>query len=361
MKKITWFLIIIFPFFTYSCKISKEKKFNIDVVFPLTGNGAAASEASINAINLCVEKWNNLGGINKCLININYRDSKGQTKEAINIARKIVTLKKTNIVVSAMSSVSLGLLPILDNNDIVHLAFSGANSLLESNPQYVIRGSISPKQIGNAVISSILHDLKKQDFTIFYCNNEFGVGYLDATKEAANKNNVRIKQEIAYDTEEQTYRDIIFKSNLSNNDIIFVVGLQESLGRLIKQIRESGFKGIILCESNITSASTLAILNKDILQNTFYISLPKTDKYLLVEQSYFEKYHTKASEMALDAYNNLDLVLTVFQKSNSTNPSEVFKSIKEIKYEGLFGSTSIINQEIQYNLKMKNCSNLIDE
>ena len=40
-----------------SCQSGNNENIHLDLVFPLTGNGAAASEATINAINLCVDKW----------------------------------------------------------------------------------------------------------------------------------------------------------------------------------------------------------------------------------------------------------------------------------------------------------------
>lgn len=70
-----------------------------------------------------------------------------------------------------------------------------------------------------------------------------------------------------------------------------MIGQQESLGRLIKQIRESGYDGIILSEPNITSASTLSVLSKDILNNVYYISVIQTDKVDLIRDEYYKKHH----------------------------------------------------------------------
>ncbi len=342
-----------------SCQSGNNENIHLDLVFPLTGNGAAASEATINAINLCVDKWNAAGGINGYPIKVECHDSKGQTKEAINIARKITSTDNANIVISAMSTVSLGMLPILEEHKIIHLAFSGANSLLTNNPKFVIRGSISPKQIGEAVIKDMTTKFSGKDLIIFYCNNEFGQGYLDATLQATKASGLSECKTIGYDESDLSYRNIILKAGLSNNNVLFVIGQQESLGRLIKQIRESGYDGIILSEPNITSASTLSVLSKDILNNVYYISVIQTDKVDLIRDEYYKKHHQKPSELALDAYNNTDLILTLYEKING-NP-ELLKcdSLMKVQFDGLFGPTRVVDSEIKYNLQLKECIDLI--
>ena len=194
---------------------------------------------------------------------------------------------------------------------------------------------------------------------LFYCNNEFGQGYLDATLQATKASGLSECKTIGYDESDLSYRNIILKAGLSNNNVLFVIGQQESLGRLIKQIRESGYDGIILSEPNITSASTLSVLSKDILNNVYYISVIQTDKVDLIRDEYYKKHHQKPSELALDAYNNTDLILTLYEKING-NP-ELLKcdSLMKVQFDGLFGPTRVVDSEIKYNLQLKECIDLI--
>lgn len=356
-----YFLILLtgLLFSCVSCQERNTNEVNVDLVFPLTGNGATASEATVDAINLCIDKWNESGGVNGCKINVTRHDSKGQTKEAINIARKITIGNRTDIVVSAMSSVSLGMLPILEEHRITHLAFSGANSLLENNPQFVVRGSISPKQIGNAVVKNMSARFEGKELVIFYCNNEFGKGYLDATLKAAGVLEQSAIKSVAYDEAELSFRNIILKSSLQENNLVFVIGQQESLGRLVKQIRESGYGGVILSEPNITSASTLAILNKELLDNVFYIAVTHGGNIEDVKKAYFAKYKKEASDLALDAYNNIDLILNLYKHGGANDAVSAFNSLDDFLFDGLFGPTRIVDHEIEYNLQLKECINLL--
>lgn len=355
MKKILFILLAVCTL--VGCHSKKDEYFYIDLVFPMTGNGAAASETTINAIQLCIDKWNNHGGINNQVIVIRKHDSKGMPKEGVMIAKKIA-MEKSDLVVSAMSPVSLSMLPFLENNEIIHLAFSGAKTLFESNPKHVIRGSISPNQIGYNLINAFKNNYPEKELVVFYCQDEFGQGYLDATLNAARKMDIKHIRTIGYENNVTSYRDIITKSNISNDDVLFVIGLQGSLGKMIKQLRESGYNGTILCEPNITSASTLAMLTSESLSNLYYLSPIENDSLTgTVVTNYQNLFGSTPSELALDAYNNVDIVLTYIQKSEQKMSYDKIWN-NNITIEGLFGTTSIHDFEIQYNLQLESGENL---
>ena len=355
MKKILFALLA--ATMLIGCQEKKEE-FIIDLVFPLTGNGAAASKATTNAIQMCVNKWNNNGGFKGKHIVVQHHDSKGQAKEGVIIAKKI-SINNPDLVVSAMSPVSLSMLPILEKNNILHLAFSGAQTLFETNPKHVIRGSISPSQIGHNIIRLFNEHYPQRNLVIFYCMDDFGQGYMNATLDAAQAMNINELRTIAYENNALSYRELILKSDISNDDVLFIIGLQGSLGKLIKQVRETGFEGTILCETNITSASTLALLSPSHLQNLYYLSMTM-DEHLAkpIFTQYYELFGDYPSELALDAYNNIDVILQILQETDLSNISQFIPHLN-MHIDGLFGPTSIINYEIQYNLQLKDGRELL--
>ena len=78
-----------------------------------------------------------------------------------------------------------------------------------------------------------------------------------------------------------------------------------------------------------------------------------------IRDEYYKKHHQKPSELALDAYNNTDLILTLYEKING-NP-ELLKcdSLMKVQFDGLFGPTRVVDSEIKYNLQLKECIDLI--
>ena len=346
MRKV-FFALFAF-FFVISC--SQKETYKIGVMLPLTGNGAATCINAKNAIELCVEKWNDKGGVLGQQIELFIQDSKNEPKEGINIANRFVQIDHPKLVISAISGIVLNAQPIFESHSIIQLCSVGTENLFATSPHYTIRNFLTTHQTSSMVINTIEKYFERDNFKLFYSNNEFGESVKDELVTLAK--NVKIGYQISYDEKENDYRNIISKAELKDDDIIYVAGNSTSLGRLIKQIRESNFNGIIIGSEDVISASALNIIG-NYTYNLYYVSLYVSPEVDSLKQEYKKRYKEEMSDLSVLAYNGLDFMLSAISRFGTIDNKILIDSLPSFNYNKYMGNNYYKDNEIVYDFQIK--------
>ncbi len=352
MKKTHFILSIIIALLVgISCN-NEENVYKIGLMFPLTGNAAETCINGQKAIQLCVDEWNAKGGIGGMPIEIIAHDTKNETKEGITVANRFIQIDKPNIILSTISAISLNTQPILEKNKIIHMCFVGTDLLFESSPQYTIRNYLTSDQTSKVVVDAVKTKFNKNEFKLFYPHTDMGLSVeRDITRMAENAE-VKITNKISYNETEQTYRNIILRADLQDTDILYVMGNSAALGRIIKQIRDNGFKGIIIGSEDVVSTSALnAIQNRT--DNLYYISLDFSENIDVLKDRFKEIYNEPMSDLAILSYNGIDLLLDYINKSETIDNEILMSNINGFQYKKYMEQNYVNNFEIVYQFNVK--------
>jgi branched-chain amino acid transport system substrate-binding protein len=332
----------------------KKETIKIGVMIPLTGKGSDAGVNAQQAINLCIEGWNEKGGILGKKIVANYYDAKNsESKEGAIIAKKIVSEpQKTNFVLNVISGVVMTAQPILDANKIIQLSLSGSDNLFETSPKYTIRNYPSATQVSRKIIKELDSLFHSNKIKVIYPANEWGLSSMKSIKIQANKYNVEITREVQYNEDEISFRNNIMKCDLNENDILYVIGSQERIGRLIKQIRESNFTGIIIGGSDIKTTSALNVIGNN-KSNIYYTETYKSPKIKELNDKFHTKYNSDIDEISMFFYNALDLFLNYVTDCKNIDNEFIISTINGYTYNGYMGIIEVENNEIIYPFEIK--------
>lgn len=345
MKKILFLSVLILI-----CSCNRTETYKVGIMLPLTGNGAATCINAKNAIELCVENWNENGGVLGKKIELFIQDSKNEPKEGINIANRFVQIDHPQLVISAISGIVLNAQPIFESNNIIQLCSVGTENLFETSPHYTIRNFLTTQQTSAKVITAIQEVFESNNFKFFYSNNEFGKSVKHAINNLAK--DIEIVNQNSYDEKENDYRNIIAKANLNDEDIVYVAGNSTSLGRIIKQMRELGFKGIIIGSEDVVSASALNVIGS-YTNNLYYVSLHTSPDVDSLKREYRNKYKEDMSDLSVLAYNGLDFMLSAMTKYHTTDNNALIDSLSSFNYNKYMGNNYFKNNEIIYEFQIK--------
>lgn len=349
MRKIV-FVICILGIFG-GCHNSNKNVIEIGAILPLTGNAAETGDHIKKALELCCEIWNKKGGVCKKKITTIYFDNKGESKQGPILANQIISTTNIEKIIGTYSGVSLSAQPIFERNKILQLNFVASNEIVNKNTHYTLRCYPSTLDISNEFIKTIKNKFGKNKFIFFYSNTDFGVAYKKDIEKAANFSDGIILKEVIYEETASTYRDLITKQNLNNEDIIFIAGQYRSLGLIIKQLRESGFEGCIIGDTHINSPSVTNILG-DNKENIFYVSIKLSKKATAIKNNYKNKYGIEMDEFSLLVYNGLDMLLNYMNEKNLDSNEEIIKNIDGYNFKGIM-ETSVINKNVNIQFEFK--------
>ena len=324
----------------------------IKAILTLTGNTAAATGTSIkNALTLCIDLFNEDGGINGKRIDIEFFDCKNaEPKEGAMIANRMVSIDKPDIAIVNISGVVLSTNPIFEKNKILNLAIASTGNLFKEEKKYTLRTHLSSDQTGLAIANAIKNEFRKETVKIICANTEFGNTSLSSFLTAADPLNIKSEFQL-FEERDISYRNDILKLKLNDDDILYAIGIQETLGHLIHQIRQSGFKGIIiggpdinsyLCKNNIGS-------DKD---NIYYIETSRSENFKVFDELFYKRYGERIDEIAVLASNGLFAVLHCMKDNKTNDIDALMEKINGYCIDGYMGKTTFYENEMVVDFKI---------
>ncbi|MDO5088699.1 MAG: ABC transporter substrate-binding protein [Leptotrichiaceae bacterium] len=223
-------------------KMAESDVIKIGVIGPLTGEVAQYGEATINGFKLKVKEINEAGGINGKKIELVISDSKGDSTEAVNIFKKMVSQDKVNLVVGeVISSASLAIADLAQSAKIPMITPTGTNFDITKGKDYVFRTTFTDPYQG--VITAKYAQAKgiKSVAILTNSSNDYAVGLATSFKDEAAKNGITVTEE-KYTKDDKDFKSILTKIKGQNPEAVFIPDYYNTIGLILTQANELGLK-----------------------------------------------------------------------------------------------------------------------
>lgn len=346
MNRINKVLFFIFAILlTVSCK-DKDDEYRIGVIFPMSAGGQASGLSAFNALQMCANEWNEKGGVLGKKIVFDLQDSKGDPKEGHTIATRMVSVgKKPNLVISAISGVTLNVQNITEKNEVILMGIIGANDFLSDKKSYSLRNFITSEVTSNSILNIVKEKFPNKRLNVAYCNTELGRNFSAAIQKKAKNHELSLNDVFSFEENESNYRNEILKHHFDENDIIYVIGVDRPLGLFIKQLRQSGFNGTILGDINMINSSCVDVVGK-YMTNMYYINVKQKDN--VAATKYKSLYGHDMDVLAVYCYNGLDLLLNFIQQNGKLDNKYIMSNINGFEYNSKIGIIAVKDFELNY-------------
>lgn len=360
-KTILTYSLIIFILGIQSCGSSSDKnieQIKIGAILPLTGPAASAGVDSQRGLSLAVESINDtISKYKDTEIKLEIKDSKAKANEAVSALNQLNLSAPPNIIYSQLSNVSLAIKGITEKEEQILVAVSGAENLLE-NTNFVYRNYIRPKYYADKTSDIISDSLNIEEVGIFYPNSEFGLSIKENIVNSFMNNRIGIAFKTTYDSEGKNFKNTILESLNGRSQLqnIYVIGVGTSLGLIIKQLRENGYKGNIIGGIELPYPDVTNLLPQKIRHNIYYVDFkfdpenPLSEKGTKFVSSFKNRYGSLPTTSAVIAYDAINIFI---DHVINENPNAE-KLNQDHVYEGASGEINITDNEIYYQLALKN-------
>jgi len=321
-------------------QINKVEPIKIGAILPLTGPQGSFGGWMQEGINLALED------INTNKIGIIYEDSKSDPKEGVTAFNKLLEVDNTKIMISAMSSVSVPLVPLAEQNKVLLFVQDVRYPNFSKDKTMVLRHFIQSDREAPLMADYSIDKLRASKVGILYVNDEAGQGAKEAFKNEFEKRGGQVVDMESYLGKDTDMKTQILKIKESGANSIYLSGNGPSWAQSLKQIKELNFKGNILTDTamfiptfrNIAGSSTEGV----------YFTYPYADTSSQSYQTFISKYNAKyGKEPAIESYYAWDLIHVInaaLENNNwkTDNLKQVIVNMKE--FNGAFGKT-IINSD----------------
>jgi branched-chain amino acid transport system substrate-binding protein len=218
----------------------ERTSFKIGAILPLTGDAAQYGNNDREGIVLAVDQANAQGGINGRKIEVAFEDCQTDAKKAVSAFNKLRTANVEVVIDDAISTISLALTPLLEQNKTVLISTGASNPSLSGMSPYFFRIWNSDAFEGVVTSDYLKTKHRGAKIAIFYINSDYGKGLHDVVSKALKGSDIQVVASESFEKDARDFRSQVAKVKDVSPTHVYLVGYAAQTGPAAKQLREGG-------------------------------------------------------------------------------------------------------------------------
>jgi branched-chain amino acid transport system substrate-binding protein len=306
-----------------------------------TGPDAQLGINISNGVQLAIDQHNAKKGVSK--VKYVAYDTQGDPTQASSQARKAVQdIKGKNlvgIVGPAFSGESKTALPILEQAKIPNISASAtAVALGQQGYKYWHRILANDDVQGPGDADFMANTLKAKTVAVIDDQSEYGKGLGDAIRTQLKKDNVKVNPSDKIDPAASDYSSTVNEITAAKPDVVFFAGYYSAAAKLVKQLRDGGFKGTFMGgdgdqDQKLASQGGPAA-NGALLSCTCSLATTGDDPAVVAfDKAYTAKYG-EPSTYSSEGFDAANLFLKAID-AGKTTPDAINDYLKTVNYQGV--------------------------
>ncbi len=336
-------ILCLFAVMASGCGGSKEteavKPIKIGHAVALTGDASIWGQSESNALKMWLEKVNKAGGVNGKQIELVTHDTRADSAEAVNVAKRMIEQDKVVAIIgAAQSGVTIAMTAVTEPAKIPLVATTA------TNPEVTVKdGAVRPHTFrtcfidpfqGTVAAQFASTKLKAETAAVLYdVGSDYSSWLAQYFIDAFEKIGGTIAGKEAFRSGELDYRAMLGKLKQGNPDVIFIPTAQKEAALAMKQARDLDYKGTFLGGDNWGSPDIVS-LGGEAVEGGYFVNLASLEDPDI--QEFIKEYKAKYQSdpvlpnpvMAIDA---LIVLVEAIKKADSTEGDKIAKAVEEIK------------------------------
>jgi branched-chain amino acid transport system substrate-binding protein len=334
-----------------------EQTIKIGAILPLSGPAAWLGEMHKWGIDLAVEEINSQGGVDGRRIEVMYEDDQNEPLKAVNAFRKLITIARPPLAITAMSSSGMAVRPLAEENKIILFA-NGNHPELVKGHEWVFRIFLTNDQEARVMSEAAFEKLGLRRVAVLYIDDASGEGGKEVFEEFYTELGGTITTAEKYDKNGTDFRSEVTKVIATRPEAVYVIGYGNAAGKLLNQLRELGYKGMILGTSNFGGPPLTEIakqpLEGSVFTTPFYdprMPTPKVRDFIFKMESRYG--NTPQWNTAME-YDGIHIIRQAMTKVKRISGESLRRALMEItQFEGVAGKYEYETREWRPDLTIR--------
>lgn len=321
------------------------KEIKIGAILPLTGDAQRIGNMKKDGADLAIDIINNKGGINGKKVVIIYEDSQNDPTKGIAAFKKLTEIDNVSVIMSAMSGVSMALVPIAGQKQVVLFANVGHPQVTGQN-DWVFRNFPTAEQEAIEMVKFINQKLKIKKVAILYPNDDWGLSGHDAFKKEFLMQGGQIVAEESYEKTDTDFKVQLAKIKTKNPEALYFTGFGNALGIIAKQGVEMGVRCKYISTTGFNDKAIITLsgnASEGVYFTTPAFNADSKDTVVSNFVNLFEnKYGRKPAFDEALQFDTVVLILKAILNSDNVDNVKIRKTISNTdNYQGVCGATVI--------------------
>jgi branched-chain amino acid transport system substrate-binding protein len=310
---------------------------------PTTGSEATYGKDMENAINLAAEEINAAGGLLGMKVVTTTGDAACDPQQATAAASKLVSEDVVAVVGGYCSGATLPTLKIYGDAG-VPIVIPAANStkLIAANPGNAYQiNSTGFDQVATAI--SLFDEKGVKSLAIVHQGDGYSEDLAKLTREKWTAMGNKVVAYEVVNKGEQDHSSLVTSIKSKNADAVFWTAYYADGALLIKQLRQSGYRGMIAVGDGSNSPKLMEIAGQA-AEGVFCFSNP-TVEYLPAAKAFGDNYKNQFKQdpgpYSALSYDGMKLLASAIKQAGSTDAKAIMAALKATQdFKGIAGPIS---------------------
>jgi branched-chain amino acid transport system substrate-binding protein len=331
----------------------KSDTIKIGWLGPQTGDSALWGQAELNTVKMMADDYNAAGGIDvggkKYKVEIVAYDDKGDSTEAVNVAKRLTSQDKVVAVVGPQGSgEAIPIAPIMNDAKVPCVASTATNpkvTVTESgavNP-FMFRACFTDPYQGKVAAYFAYQKLGMRAAAIFMTiDDPYSTGLSQYFKENFEALGGKVVSEVSYTSGEKDFRAPLTKIKASNPDVIFIPAYYNDVALAAKQARDLGIKQLLLGGDGWPSENLISLAGNALEGGLFinHLDFDGLDAKPMRDE-YKAKYNKTAELNSYMVHDALIMVVDAIQRAKSLDGTAIKNALETTDLQGITGHIKI--------------------
>ncbi len=307
--------------------------------FGLSGICAEWGEGEKMAAQMAVDEINAQGGINGTNINFIIEDTQCENKTTVNAVIKLVHADGVQALIGpTWGDAYQGASAVLNESKVVGVSGDTAMEALEFQNQPIdyIFSTYAPQRKEIAALQDYAKTADIKKVSMVWDQDSYSTMMTRLFKEAAPAHGITVTDEHEMPTGSQDFRTIIAKVKEVKPDAVFISFLApHTKASFLKQVKELGFKGVILSAADIQDESVLKSFGA-LMDGVIYTYPVANEGQRAFRAAYKVKYDVDPQgPAAVNAYDAVYVVVGAMKVGAKTG-TEIRDALLSVRIKGAF-------------------------
>ncbi len=241
---------------------SSSNSIPIGVAVAQTSNVALLGQEQVAGVKIAEKYFNDQGGINGTPIKIVFQDTAGDEAGTINAFQTLITKNKVvGIVGPTLSQQAFSADPIAERAKVSVLGPSNTAKGIPQIGEYISRVSAPVSIVApNSVAAALKINPQVKKVAVLYAQNDaFSKSETEIFQQTVKERKLDLVTVQKFQTTDTDFQTQATNTIKLKPDLVIISGLAADGGNLVKQLRELGYKGLIIGGNGLNTSNLFAV------------------------------------------------------------------------------------------------------
>jgi branched-chain amino acid transport system substrate-binding protein len=314
---------------------TKNQGIPIGIALAQSSNVALLGQEGVAGSKIAEKYFNDKGGINGTPIKLVVQDTGGDEAGAINAFQTLITQNKVaGIVGPTLSQQAFSADPIAERAKVPVIAASNTAKGIPEIGDYIVRVS-SPVTVvaPNSVKAALKINPNIKKVAVFFAQNDaFNKSETEVFQKTVKDQGLDLVTVQKFQTTDTDFQTQATSALNLKPDLIIISGLASDGGNLVRQLRELGYKGLIIGGNGLNSSNIFAVCKTQcngVLVAQAYSPDHKNAVNEAFRETYLNQYKKQPPQFSAQAFAAVQVYVEALQALNKKTP------IKDLSLEQL--------------------------